>query len=344
MPFRCVSGGMTPDLPDSPAPGSPAAHTRRDVLRQGAVVLAGLGLAGVAGSASAAETEAVKPGRLKGKVAVVTGAARGIGRAIAVAYAKEGADVMGLDIAGPASGVTAYPAATEDELEETGKMVDAQGRRFISYKADIRDLDSLKKAADLVMEKFARLDIIVANAGIQTFKPFLEMDGKHWHDVIDVNLHGTANTIWAFAPLLVKAKQGGRIIVTSSTQGRHGSKNAASYSCSKWALYGLVKTLALELGEHKITVNALVPGLIDTPMTHNAARWEEAIKETGRKPSNPPTEEEIVQAQLPHMPLKVPWLKAEDMAPAAVFLASDDAHMVSGASYDVTGGDSAHFI
>ncbi len=222
--------------------------------------MAGFGLASMAGSASAAESDpAEKPGRLKGKVAVVTGAARGIGRAIAVAYAKEGADVMGLDIAGPASSITAYPAATEDELEETGKLVDAQGRRFISYKADIRDLDALKKAADLVMDKFARLDILVANAGIQTFKPFLEMDEKHWHDVINVNLNGTANTVWAFAPLLVKGKQGGRIIITSSTQGRHGSKNAASYACSKWALYGLVKTLALELGEHKITVNALVP-------------------------------------------------------------------------------------
>ena len=291
---------MTPNFPDAAPPAStgspesetPGNHTRRDILKKGAAALAGLGLATAAGSAPGAEPESTeKPGRLKGKVAVVTGAARGIGRAIAVAFAKEGADVMGLDIAGSASAITAYPAATEDELEETGKLVDAQGRRFISYKADIRDLDALKKAADLVMEKFARLDILVANAGIQTFKPFLEMDDKHWHDVINVNLNGTANTVWAFAPLLVKGKQGGRIIITSSTQGRHGSKNASSYACSKWALYGLVKTLALELGEHKITVNALVPGLIDTPMTHNPTRWEEAIKETGRKPSNPPTEE-----------------------------------------------------
>ena len=332
---------MSPISADSPAAG----QTRRTAIRQGAAVAAGLGLAAVAArTASAAGSDAgEKPGRLKGKVAVVTGAARGIGRAIAVAYAREGADVMGLDIAGPASSITAYPAATVDELEETGKLVDAEGRRFISYKADIRDLDALKKAADLVMEKFARLDILVANAGIQTFKPFLEMDDKHWHDVINVNLNGTANTVWAFAPLLVKNK-GGRIIITSSTQGRHGSKNASSYAASKWALYGLVKTLALELGEHKITVNALVPGLIDTPMTHNPTRWEAAIKEAGRQPSNPPTEEEAAQAQLPHMPLKVPWLPPEAMAPAAVFLASDDAALVSGSSYDVTAGDSAHFI
>ena len=335
---------MNPDSFDPLVSNDPS---RRDVLKKGAAAMAGLSLAAVARSASGAESESAteKPGRLKGKVAVVTGAARGIGRAIAVAFAREGADVMGLDIARSASSVTAYPPATEDELEETGKLVDGHGRRFISYKADIRDLDALRKAADLVMEKFARLDIIVANAGIQGFKPLLEMEDKHWHDIIDVNLTGAANTLRAFAPLLVKGKQGGRIIVTSSTQGRHGSKNASAYSASKFGLYGLVKSAALELGEHKITVNALVPGLIDTAMTRNPARWNEAMKEDGRQPSaEPPPEQEVIQAQLPHMPLKVPWLRPEDLAPAAVFLASDDAHMVSGSSYDVTGGDSAHFI
>ena len=339
-----------PPLPSSDQPADTLAtsslHTRRDALRQGAVALAGIGFAaGALSTASAADpTDSETPGRLKGKVAVVTGAARGIGRAIAVAFAREGADIMGLDIAASASSVTAYPAATEDELEETGKLVDGHGRRFISYKADIRDLAALKKAADLVMEKFARLDIIVANAGIQGFKPLLEMEDKNWHDIIDVNLTGTANTLRAFAPLLVNGKHGGRIIVTSSTQGRHGSKNASAYSASKFGLYGLVKSVALELGEHKITVNALVPGLIDTPMTHNPTRWSEAIKEDGKQPSDPPTEEEVVKAQLPHMPLKVPWLPPEALAPAAVFLASDDAALVSGSSYDVTAGDSAHFI
>ena len=342
-------------MPANPSPNQPAQtpaasplQTRRDALRQGAAALVGVGLAtGALQSATGAEpTPATSDdaGRLKGKVAVVTGAARGIGRAIAIAFAKEGADVMGLDIAGHVSTVTAYPASSEDELEETGKKIDALGRRFISYKADIRDLDALKKAADLVMDKFGKLDIIVANAGIQTFKPFLEMDEKHWHDVIDVNLNGTANTLKAFAPLIVKGGKGGRIIVVSSTQGRHGSKNASSYSASKWALYGLVKSIALEVGEHKITVNALVPGLIDTPMTHNPTRWTEAIKEDGKQPSDPPTEEEVIKAQLPHIPLGVPWLPPEALAPAAVFLASDDAALVSGSSYDVTAGDSAHFI
>ena len=251
---------------------------------------------------------------------------------------------MGIDIAGPVSSITAYPASTPDELDETGKLVEGLGRRFVALKADIRDLPALKEAAEQVTKDLGRLDIVIANAGIQGFKPILEMEDKNWHDVIDVNLTGSANTLRAFAPVLVKQKQGGRIILTSSTQGRHGSKNAAAYSASKWGIYGLMKTAALEFGEHKITVNCVVPGLIDTPMTRNDTRWSEAIKEAGHKPSTPPTEEEVKEAQLPHIPLKVPWLRPEDVAPAAVFLASDDAHMVSGASFDVTAGDSAHFI
>ncbi len=332
----------TPSEASTADPVSPP--SRRDVLRSGAAALAGIGLLGMTGTATAADdTPAV--GKLKGKVAVITGAARGIGRAMALAFAKEGADVMGLDIAGPVSSVTAYPAASADELEETGRLVKAMGRRFVGVKADIRDLPALKDAAEQVTKELGRLDIIVANAGIQGFKPLLEMEDKNWHDIIDVNLTGAANTLRAFAPVLVKQKQGGRIILTSSTQGRHGSKNAAAYSASKWGIYGLMKTAALELGEHKITVNCVVPGLIDTPMTRNAARWTESMKENGRQPSQePPTEEEVIQAQLPHIPLKVPWLQPEDVAPAAVFLASDDAHMVSGSSYDVTAGDTAHFI
>ena len=160
----------------TPEPGS--LPSRRDVLRTGAAALAGLGMLGVTGTATAANNETPGVGKLKGKVAVITGAARGIGRAIALAFAKEGADVMGLDIAGPVSTVTAYPAATVDELEETGRQVKAMGRRFISVKADIRDLPTLKEAAEQVTKELGRLDIIVANAGIQGFKPFAGDGGQ----------------------------------------------------------------------------------------------------------------------------------------------------------------------
>jgi NAD(P)-dependent dehydrogenase (short-subunit alcohol dehydrogenase family) len=161
--------------------------------------------------------------------------------------------------------------------------------------------------------------------------------------VINNNLNGTANTMRAFAPKLVKRGQG-RIIVVASMQGKHGSKNMSSYAASKWGIFGLMKSAALEMGKHKITVNALVPGLVDTPLTHNEARWSTLIGEieaTDNPPKNP-TEQQAAKTRAPHIPLKVPWLKPEDLAPAAVFLASDLAAMVTGASYDVTGGDDAN--
>ena len=199
-------------------------------------------------------------GRLAGKAAIVTGAARGIGRAAAVAFASEGADVMGIDIAGPVSATLEVAPATPDELAETGRLVEAAGRRWCAASLDQRDLAALRAAAATARATFGRLDILFANAGIQSFRPILDWEDADWHDTIDVNLTGTCNAIRAVAPHLVK-NGGGRIIVTSSTQGRHGTKYGAAYSASKWGIIGLMKSAALELGEHKITVNAVIPGL-----------------------------------------------------------------------------------
>lgn len=281
-------------------------------------------------------------GRLHGKSAVVTGAARGIGRAIAVAYAREGAHVMGIDIAGPVSAVTSYPPATPQDLEETGRQVQAFGRDWRAITADVRDIEGLRRAADEAMGAFGRIDIVVGDAGIQTFAPLLEMDDAHWHDIIDVNLTGGANTVRAFAPRMAERRQG-RIILVASTQGRRGMKDGASYSASKWGIIGLAKSAALDLGPYGITVNALVPGLVDTPMTRNAARWTEVLKQVEKDPPQPPPEADVVRVQVQRTPLQIPWLKPEDIAPMAVFLASDEAHWVSGAVLDVTAGDSAHY-
>ena len=282
-------------------------------------------------------------GPLKGKVAVVTGAARGIGRAIAVDMAANGADVVGIDIATTVSPIVQYVAATPDELEETGRLVRARGRRYLAIRADIRDFAALKAAAAQAEQGMGRIDIVVGNAAIQAFKPLLEMEDRDWHDVIDNNLNGSANTVRAFAPLLVKGGRGGRIILISSMQGRYGTKNGAAYSASKWGIIGLMKSAALELGKHKITVNTIEPGLIDTAMTRNDTRWSEAVGETmTAPPPEHPSEEQVRQARLPKTPLGVPWLTPEQVAPVAVFLASDAAAMVTGACYDVNGGDSAH--
>ena len=161
--------------------------------------------------------------RLLGKDAIVTGAARGIGRAVAVAFAREGADVMGIDVAGPVSSTLEVMPATPDELAETGRLIEAAGTRWREACLDQRDLTALRVAAERASVIFGRLDILFANAGIQSFKPILEWKDSDWHDQIDVNLTGTCNAIRAVAPHLVK-NGGGRIIVTSSTQGRHGTQ------------------------------------------------------------------------------------------------------------------------
>ena len=279
---------------------------------------------------------------LRGKVAVVTGAARGIGRATAIAFAREGANIVGIDISAPVDMRSGVEAASPDELKETGQLVQAAGGRWLGIKLDHRNLPALRAAAVEAEREFGGIDILFANAGIQAFKPLLEMEDEDWHTQIDVNLTGTANSIRAFAPYLVK-RGSGRIIVSSSTQGRHGMKNGAAYSASKWGIIGLMKSAALEFGTHGITVNAVVPGLIDTPLTRHKERYAQALQAAGKTPAGSSTDEEEARKDLTaKTPLGVPWIEPEDVAPVVVFLASDAARMVSGATYDVTGGDSAN--
>ena len=285
----------------------------------------------------------VRPGRgsnLAGKVAIVTGGARAIGRAIAVDMAANGADVVVLDIAGPVSPASDAEPATPDELAETVRQIQAYGRKSEAIRADIRDIGALRAAADHMVQQYGKIDIVVANAAIQRWMPLLDMEDSDWRDVIDNNLNGTANTIRAFAPKLV-ARKFGRIIVLSSMQGKHGTKDGSSYSASKWGILGLMKSAAMELGQYGVTVNAVIPGLVDTPLTRYTKRLVESMAETGRTPPEHPTPQQAWDTRAPTVPLKVGWLQPDDISPAAVFLASDAAAMVTGAEYEVTGGDSA---
>jgi NAD(P)-dependent dehydrogenase (short-subunit alcohol dehydrogenase family) len=287
----------------------------------------------------------IRPGRgsvLQDKVAVVTGAARGIGRAIAVEMAANGADVVVVDIAGPVSPASNAAPATQEELDETVRMIKSFGRRGEGIKADIRDIGVLRQVADKVERDYGKIDIVVANAAIQRWMPLLEMGDSDWRDVIDNNLNGTANTVRAFAPKMVARKKG-RLILLSSMQGKHGTKDAASYSASKWGILGLMKSAAMELGEHNITVNAVIPGLVDTALTRYEKRLSESMSEQGQKVDHP-TPQQAWDNRAPTVPLKVGWLQPDDISPVAVFLASDAANMVTGAEYEVTAGDSAKDI
>ena len=328
--------------------------TRRQMLATSAAALAGAAL--TASERASAADDHQPDGKdngdmrphinfgLAGKGAFVTGAARGIGRAICVALAAAGADVLGFDIAAAVSPSLVYPCATPDELAETGKMVEALGRRWIGVKGDVRDFQAQKEAAQRVEKEFGKLDIAVGNAAIQIYGPIAETTDANWKDVIDVNLTGCANTVRAAAQLMIPHK-GGRIILISSGQGRHGFKNGAGYAASKWGIIGLMKSAALELGEHQITVNTVEPGLVDTPLTRNPGRWKESLKEAGKeaKDKENPTEEEVIAARMPMSVMKIPWMQPDEVAPAVVFLASDAANRVTGSTYDATAGDSARY-
>jgi NAD(P)-dependent dehydrogenase (short-subunit alcohol dehydrogenase family) len=280
---------------------------------------------------------------LAGRIAVVTGAARGIGRAAAVALSDAGADVAGIDIAAPVSAILDYEAATTEDLSETGRLVRDSCGRWMQHVADQRHIEEIRTAARAIEQAWGGVDIVFANAGIQAFKPLLEMSDPDWHDQIEVNLNGTANVLRVFAPLLVR-RGGGRIIVSSSTQGQHGTKFGAAYSASKWGIIGLMKSAALELGVHNITVNAVIPGLVDTPLTRHEDRYAQAISEAGHTPSGDTAHDEHTAVGLlkAKTPLGVPWIDPADVAPLVVFLATDQARMVSGTSFAATGGDSAH--
>lgn len=290
-----------------------------------------------------AEKKSWTTGRLDGKIAVVTGAARGIGRASAIALAQAGADVVGIDIAAEVSPIDTFAPASPAELAETGDQVAARGVRWKQFVADHRNITGLRAISSQVEEDWGGVDIVFANAGIQAFKPLLEMDDADWFDQIENNLNGTANVLRVFAPLLVR-RGGGRIIVTSSTQGQHGTKWGSSYSASKWGIIGLMKSAALELGELNITVNAVIPGLVDTALTRHEDRYAQAIAAGGGKATGDAAKDEAAarKSLQAKSPLGLPWIDPADVAPLVVFLASDEARMVSGTSFAATAGDSAN--
>lgn len=336
--------------------------SRRSALALGGGVAALLASAASGGAAFAAEKPVAEPvtgpysvpphektagpikrGRgstLNGKVAIVTGAARGIGRAIAVEYAANGADVIALDIAGPVSPTADAAPASRQELEETVTMIRNYGRRGEAVVADIRNIRELRAAADHVERIYGKIDCVVANAAIQGWKPLLEMADDDWQDQIENNLTGTANTVRAFAPKMV-ARNYGRLILLSSMQGRMGTMTGAAYSASKWGILGLMKSAALELGRYNITCNAILPGLVGTALTYNEQRFRAAMAQSNKAPPAFPTAQETWDARAPTVPLGVGWLQPEDISPMAVFLASDAAALVTGAEMAVTGGDAA---
>jgi len=211
---------------------------------------------------------------LEGRVALITGAARGQGRAHAVRLANDGADVVAVDVCAPVSDTVTYPMPTPDDLGETVRQVEAAGRKAIGRQLDIRDLAAQQQVVADAMEQFGRLDIVVANAGVLSWGRIWEMSEEQWDTVIDVNLNGTWRTIRAAVPAMIEAGNGGSIIIVSSSAGTKATPGNAHYSASKHGLVALTNALAIEAGEFGIRVNSIHPYSIDTPMVEPEAMME----------------------------------------------------------------------
>jgi len=207
-------------------------------------------------------------------VALITGAARGQGRAHAIRLADDGADIIAIDICRPISDTITYPLATPEELADTVRAVEATGRKVLAREVDIRDLAALQQVVADGIEQFGRLDVLVANAGVLSWGRLFEMSEEQWEAVIDVNLNGTWKTIRAAVPAMIEAGNGGSIIIVSSSAGLKATPGNGHYSASKHGLVALTNALAIEVGEFGIRVNSIHPYSIETPMVEKEAMMQ----------------------------------------------------------------------
>jgi SDR family mycofactocin-dependent oxidoreductase len=271
--------------------------------------------------------------RVQGKVAFITGAARGQGRSHAVRLAQEGADIIGVDICQPIDDVV-YPASTPADLAETADLVEATGRRIVTAQVDVRDYESLKAAVDDGVDQLGRLDIVVANAGIGNAGNKLHKIREHiWRDMIDINLTGVWKSVKAAVPHLLSGKRGGSIILTSSVGGMKALPHTGHYIAAKHGVVGLMRTFAVELGQYSIRVNSVHPTQVNTPMAMNDATFRLFAPHK----EHPGPEDFAPVSQMMHT-LPVPWVEPEDISNAVLFFASDESRYVTGVQLPVDAG------
>ncbi|BBY92917.1 putative short-chain type dehydrogenase/reductase [Mycobacterium gallinarum] len=273
-------------------------------------------------------------GRVEGKVAFVSGAARGQGRSHAVRLAEEGADIIAVDVCKRISSQTDIPAATPDDLAETADLVKNLNRRIITAEVDVRDYDALKAAVDSGVEQLGRLDVVVANAGIGNGGATLDKTSEDdWRDMIDVNLSGVWKTVKAAVPHLLSGNRGGSIILTSSVGGLKPYAHTGHYIAAKHGVIGLMRTFAVELGQHSIRVNAVCPTNVNTPLFMN----EGTMRLFRPDLENPGPDDLAVAAQFMHV-LPVGWVESIDVSNAVLFLASDESRYITGLPVTVDAG------
>ena len=272
-------------------------------------------------------------GRVEGKVAFITGAARGQGRSHAVRLAEEGADIIAIDACVDIPG-RGYPGGSEEDLAETVRMVESVGGCIVARKADVRNLSELVAAVDEGVERFGRLDIVSANAGIGNKHGRTdELDQEEWQLLLDVNLTGVWHTCKASIAHIVAGGRGGSVILTTSVAGIRAYPNISHYVAAKHGVQGLMKSMAIELGEHAIRVNAVLPTQTNTPMIMNQKSWRLFLPHLDE-----PTIDDFAEISRGMGLLPNPWVEPIDISNAVLFLASDEARYITGASLPVDSG------
>jgi (+)-trans-carveol dehydrogenase len=273
-------------------------------------------------------------GRVADKVAFITGAARGQGRSHAVRLAAEGADIIAVDICGAPVDDTTIPASTPEDLAETAAMVKACDRHVVTAEVDVRDYAALKAAVDGGVEQLGRLDIIVANAGIGTPGAMLdEMDEDRWQNMQDVNLTGVWKTVKAGVPHIKAGARGGSIILTSSVGGLKAYPHVGHYVTAKHGVVGVMRTFAVELGQHSIRVNSVHPTHVSSPMLLNEGTFRAFRPDL----ENPGPDDMAPICQMFHV-LPISWVDPEDIANAVLFLASDESRFITGVALPIDAG------
>jgi SDR family mycofactocin-dependent oxidoreductase len=271
-------------------------------------------------------------GRVEGKVAFITGAARNQGRSHAVRLAQEGADIIAVDLAGPVDSIQMYPPATPEDLAETVREVEKLDRRIVATQADVRDPAALRAAVDDGVSQLGKLDIVLANAGVFEIQPSLELTDDAWQEMIDINLTGVWNTCRVALPHLIQ-NGGGSIVLTSSTAGLKGTPNTIHYTAAKHGVVGIMRTLANEFGKQSIRVNTVHPTGVDTVMIQNEKTWGLFT------PDDPePTREKFAELFETLHPLPVPYVQPIDISNAILFLVSEEARYITGVTLPVDAG------
>ena len=275
-------------------------------------------------------------GKLTGKVALISGGARGQGRSHAVHFAREGADIVTFDVCKDIPTVP-YPMATAADLAETVRLVEALDRRIIARRADVRESTQIDAVVAETLEVFGHIDIVVANAGIQSVAPAWTLREAEWHDVIDVNLSGVWRTVKAVVPAMLARGRGGSIILISSFAGLHALPNLVHYTAAKHGVTGLAKAFAVELAPHGIRVNSVHPATVRTPMIDNKFFIDVVVGSGGRTLAD-------VAPQMQHLyALPVPWMEVEDISRALVVLGSDESRYITGIALPIDAGGQAPF-